>query len=179
MLLIAWLGNPGKQYQQTRHNAWFWAVNFLQQEQDFAERKHEKKRQADITKWNRWWYPVIMIKPQSYMNKSWWPVSQIASFFKIAPKQILILHDEIDFPTGKIKYKQGGSHAGHNGLKSIIHRLGTNEFPRIRIGIDRPTHRDEVINYVLTNTTKQEQYQINNQMPIIKKKIENRMSTLS
>lgn len=94
---------------------------------------------------------VVICKPLTYMNKSGESICKIASFYKIKPEDILVIHDEIDLANGEIQLKKGGGHAGHNGLKSIIQHLGTNTFARIRIGVGRPGTKEEVVDYVLWN----------------------------
>lgn len=103
---------------------------------------------------------VLFLKPMQFMNRSWQSVAQAAHFYKIKPEDILVLHDEIDFPVAKIQLKKGGSSAGHNGLKDIIAKLGTADFRRLRIGIDRPEQQAQVADYVLHAFKKEEKAMI-------------------
>ncbi len=148
MKLIVWLGNPGKKYENTRHNAGFLALD------SFAKREKiswtaNKDRNAEIGKWKIKDEDIIICKPLTFMNKSGESVGKIAQFFKIKPEDILVIHDEIDLPSGQIQMKSWGGHAGHNGLRDIIAKLGTNTFSRIRIGVGRPETKEEVVDYVL------------------------------
>lgn len=172
MFLIAWLWNPWKEYENTRHNAGFIAVDYIRHQRWLPQRTNEKKWHAKVSKGTQLKNNIILVKPQSYMNKSWWPISQILNFFKIPTSNLLILHDEIDFSTGKIKYKKGWSHAGNNGLRDIIDTLGTKEFARIRIGIDKPQNKKDIVQHVLSNFSVAENKIMQTQMPIIQEKIE-------
>lgn len=153
MKLIVGLGNPWPRYTDNRHNIWFVAVERLQELRDFPEMCLESKRHAAISRGEYHDETIILCQPLTYMNRSGWPVSQIAQFFKIAVEDILVIHDEIDLATATIKYKTGGGHAGHNGLRDIIARVWSRDFSRIRIGVDRPAHSDQVADYVLSNFT--------------------------
>jgi len=146
MKLIVGLGNPGDRYQGTRHNAGFWFVERLAADSHTVLRK-DAKFQALVGRHEA--SGVWLILPQSHMNLSGRPVQMLANFFKIAPGEILVAHDELDFPPGTVRIKQGGGVAGHNGLKDISGRLGTHEYWRLRIGIGHPGDREAVTNYVL------------------------------
>ncbi len=106
---------------------------------------------------------VILLKPNTYMNKSGTSIGAVASFYDIDPQDILIIHDEIDFPMAKIALKNGGSHAGHNGLRDTIAHLGTRDFRRLRIGVDRPTVKEMVSDYVLSSFTTDQKIAIENE----------------
>src|SRR3974377_671118 len=141
MKLIVGLGNPGKKYEHTRHNAGFWHVERLAAQTGTAVRKDVKfqalvGRHAASGAW--------LLLPQSFMNLSGVPVQLLASFFKIPPAEILVVHDELDFAPGVAKLKQGGGIAGHNGLKDISGRLGSHDYWRLRIGIGHPGDKDVV-----------------------------------
>jgi PTH1 family peptidyl-tRNA hydrolase len=146
--LLVGLGNPGPEYESTRHNAGFWWV-------DAVARKLGATLQADrsyhglVARVNRADGPVWLLQPQTYMNLSGKSVAALARFFKIAPDEILVAHDELDLLPGQVKLKQGGSHAGHNGLKDIDAQLGSPGYWRLRLGIGHPGVKAEVINYVL------------------------------
>ena len=146
--LIVGLGNPGAEYEGTRHNAGFWWV-------DAAARELGTHLQPDrayhglVARVNRPAGPMWLLQPMTYMNLSGKAVAPLARFFKIAPEQILVVHDELDLPPGQMKLKQGGGNGGHNGLKDIQAQLGSPNFWRLRLGIGHPGVRAEVVNYVL------------------------------
>jgi PTH1 family peptidyl-tRNA hydrolase len=146
MKLIVGLGNPGDKYEATRHNAGFWLVERFAAQTRTGLRK-DAKFQALVGRHEA--SGVWLMLPQSHMNLSGRPVQMLAAFFKIAPADILVAHDELDFPPGTVRMKQGGGAAGHNGLKDISARLGTQDYWRLRIGIGHPGDRNEVSNYVL------------------------------
>ena len=146
--LIVGLGNPGREYEATRHNAGFWWVDAAAAGKS-ASFKPEKKFHglaARLAVSNR---EVWLLKPETFMNLSGRSVSALAGFYKIAPDEILVVHDELDLPPGTVRLKKGGGHGGHNGLKDIIAQLGTPEFWRLRLGIGHPGNRDAVVNFVL------------------------------
>jgi len=146
--LLVGLGNPGPEYEATRHNAGFWFI-------DEAARKlgaHltiERSYSGRVGRTNRSEGPVWLLQPMTFMNLSGKSVVALARFFKIAPNEILVAHDELDLLPGQVKIKLGGSHAGHNGLKDIQAQLGSADFWRLRLGIGHPGVKAEVINYVL------------------------------
>lgn len=135
MKLIIGLGNPGKQYEKTRHNAGFMAVDFLMDKIDLGSFKRQSKFKAEIAEGIIGGKKIIIAKPQTYMNNSGEAVQLLQSFYKIDPEDIIVVYDELDLPLGKIRVRDEGSSAGHNGIKSIIEKLGTDKFMRIRIGI--------------------------------------------
>ena len=136
MHLIIGLGNPSKQYVNTRHNIGFMAIDKLAEYFNFENFKTDKKLKAQITKGTIGEKETILVKPQTFMNNSGQAVIACQNFFKIPAANILVIHDDIDIELGKIKSAQGGGSAGHNGIKSIIELLGTKNFARIRVGID-------------------------------------------
>lgn len=144
--LIVGLGNPGKEYERTRHNAGFWCLERFAAVNGIALRK-EAKYQALVGRHgaNGAW----IVLPQTFMNLSGKPVQMLAGFFKITPEEVLVVHDELDFPAGTAKMKQGGGIAGHNGLRDISHRLGSHDYWRIRVGIGHPGDKNLVHDYVL------------------------------
>jgi len=146
--LVIGLGNPGSQYEHTRHNAGFWFVDELAKAYN-CQFKTEKKYFGDTCTINLDNRTLKVIKPMTFMNRSGQSVASYANFFKIPAEDILVAHDELDFPTGKIRLKTGGGHGGHNGLRDIIARLGNKQFMRLRIGIDHPGTSDQVTEYVL------------------------------
>ena len=148
MKLLVGLGNPGRKYEHTRHNAGFWLIERLAAKSGIALR-NEAKFQALVGRHEVTGTWLLM--PQAYMNASGRPVQMLASFFKIAPQDILVAHDELDFPPGTVRLKLGGGVAGHNGLKDISARLGTHDYWRMRIGIGHPGARDLVTHYLLNS----------------------------
>ena len=149
--LIVGLGNPGPEYEHTRHNAGFWWVDAAARQLGgtLAFDRGYHGLVARVNRPEREGGPVWLLQPMTYMNLSGKSVASLARFFKIEPAQILVVHDELDLPPGQMKLKQGGSAAGHNGLKDIQAQLGTPEFWRLRLGIGHPGHRAEVANFVL------------------------------
>lgn len=152
--MVAGLGNPGGEYENTRHNAGFKAID-------------ELARQAGVTYWKNQLgaevttiqvhdpeaeggrREVLLVKPQSFMNTSGGPISKLCAQNKITVEELLVIHDELDIPEGDVRVKVGGGHAGHNGLRSIIDKLGSRDFSRIRVGIGDPPGRMAVADFVL------------------------------
>jgi PTH1 family peptidyl-tRNA hydrolase len=157
--LIVGLGNPGREYEATRHNAGFWWVDELAR-LHHASFKTDNKFHGLVAKVNLHGHEVCLLKPQTFMNVSGRAVGALAQFFKIEADQVLVVHDELDLPPGSTKLKLGGGHGGHNGLKDIIAHLGTKDFWRLRIGIGHPGERNEVSNFVLNAPRKEEQAMI-------------------
>jgi PTH1 family peptidyl-tRNA hydrolase len=154
MKLIVWLGNPGKDYAKHRHTIGFVIVDNLVQKR-WGVWSLKKEWGAEIAECFVDGQKVIFSKPLLYMNRSWWPTQQIIQFYKIEPKDVLIVHDEIDFPVAKIALKLWGSSWWHNGLKDIIAKFGTQDFWRLRIGVGRPAidSHQSVADYVLENVS--------------------------
>jgi peptidyl-tRNA hydrolase, PTH1 family len=148
--LIVGLGNPGREYEDTRHNVGFWWVDELAQAQKISF-KSEAKFHSLTGRGTAHEHEVLLLKPQTFMNHSGRAVGALAQFYKIAPAEILVVHDELDLQPGIARLKMGGGHGGHNGLKDIITHLGTKDFWRLRLGIGHPGERTEVSNYVLGN----------------------------
>ena len=147
MYLIVGLGNPEEEYSKTRHNMGFNAINKIAKEYgiEVNKKKFQGLYESGIIEDQK----VILIKPQTYMNSSGNSVKEIVDYFKIEKENIIVVYDDMDIEPGKIKIRKKGSAGGHNGMKSIIQMLGTDEFPRIRIGIGRPEHNGDEINYVI------------------------------
>jgi PTH1 family peptidyl-tRNA hydrolase len=135
MYLVIGLGNPGKQYQKTRHNIGFMAVDFLADKLSLPGFRFNKKFKADISQGNFEQQPIILAKPQTFMNNSGEAVELIRSFYKIKLENIIVIYDELDLMFGTIRVRNSGSSAGHKGLESIMNRIGAEKFSRIRIGI--------------------------------------------
>ena len=166
--LVVGLGNPGREYEQTRHNAGFWWVEALAREFGAAFKK-ENKFHGEVAKVGAVW----LLKPLTFMNKSGQSVGALAKFYQILPAEILVAHDEMDLPPGGLKMKTGGA-AGSNGVKDIVGHLGTRDFWRLRIGIGHPREmaeklggdmsRDEVVDYVLHRPDKNDERAIEDAM---------------
>jgi len=146
--LIVGLGNPGADYVDTRHNAGFWLIDEIAAEQGLSFR-FEKRFNADECKFKAHGRDVFLLKPQTFMNRSGQAVAALARYYKIAPGEILVIHDELDLSPGTNRIKQAGGHGGHNGLRDIVNHLGSRDFFRIRVGIGHPGDSKQVINYVL------------------------------
>jgi len=146
--LIVGLGNPGPEYAATRHNAGFWFVDAVAARLRLSLAP-ERGYFGLAARANVGGRPVWLLKPTTYMNLSGKSVATLARFFKIEPAEILVAHDELDLLPGQVKLKQGGSHAGHNGLKDIHAQLGSADYWRLRIGIGHPGVKAAVIDYVL------------------------------
>lgn len=176
--LFVGLGNPGAQYAATRHNAGFWWIDSVAAGNG-CKLLHESKFSGDAGRLKIHANEAWLLKPATFMNKSGRAVAALANFYKIPPEAILVIHDELDLPAGSIKLKKGGGHGGHNGLKDIIACLGTNEFWRMRIGIDHPGDRNAVVNYVLNAPMREEQKlidaAIDNSMPVLPALLEGNM----
>jgi peptidyl-tRNA hydrolase, PTH1 family len=146
--LFVGLGNPGSEYEATRHNAGFWWVDELARELK-VNLVAERGYQARVARASIHGHTVWLLEPQTYMNLSGRSVAALARFYKIPPEEILVVHDELDVVPGQAKLKFGGSHAGHNGLRDIHAQLGTGDYWRLRIGIGHPGVKSEVTNWVL------------------------------
>lgn len=145
-LLIAGLGNPGPTYQWTRHNAGFLFLDRLAHLENISITR--KSFSGLAGEWNRGDDRLILLKPQTFMNLSGRAVMQALQFYKLPLSHLVVIHDELDLPFGTARFKQGGGHGGHNGLRSIMEQLGKGDFIRLRIGIGKPVHGD-TSNYVL------------------------------
>jgi peptidyl-tRNA hydrolase, PTH1 family len=145
--LIVGLGNPGPDYARTRHNAGFWLVDELARRLGGSFRS-EPRHQGDLAKVRMDDTELWLLKPMSFMNRSGGPVRSVAGFYKIPVESILVAYDDLDFPPGVVRLKQGGGSAGHNGIRDIAPQVG-DQFWRLRIGIGHPADRSQVLNYVL------------------------------
>ena len=146
--LIVGLGNPGADYVDTRHNAGFWLIDEIAADLGLGFR-FEKRFSAEECKFKAQGHDLFLQKPQTFMNRSGQSVAALARYYKIAPEEILVIHDELDLSPGTNRIKQAGGHGGHNGLRDIINHLGSRDFFRIRVGIGHPGDSKQVINYVL------------------------------
>lgn len=155
--LIVGLGNPGAEYENTRHNAGAIFVEMLARRHS-ASLRSDKKFLGELGQATIAGHTVRLLIPTTYMNLSGQSVGALANFYKIPPESILVAHDELDIPPGSARYKQGGGHGGHNGLKDIIAKLSNSrDFVRLRIGIGHPGHSKQVVNFVLSKPPQQEQ----------------------
>lgn len=146
--LFVGLGNPGPEYDATRHNAGFWWVDAIARELK-TSLSMDKSYHGLVARTTVHGQTVWLLEPQTWMNASGKSVAALARFFKIKPEEILVAHDELDITPGEAKLKLGGSHAGHNGLRDIHAQLGTDSYWRLRIGVGHPGVKSEVINWVL------------------------------
>lgn len=146
--LFVGLGNPGPEYEATRHNAGFWWIDALARDWKL-HLQPERSYHGLVARTSVHGQNVWLLEPQTFMNLSGKSVGALARFFKIAPEEILVVHDELDIVPGQAKLKFGGSHAGHNGLRDIHAQLGTGDYWRLRIGIGHPGVKSEVIHWVL------------------------------
>jgi PTH1 family peptidyl-tRNA hydrolase len=156
--LIVGLGNPGRQYDKTRHNAGFWFVDELARRYS-ANFKLESRFSGEVSKANIEGHTVWLLKPTTFMNKSGLAARQLASFYKIPVENILIAHDELDLSSGTVRLKSSGGHGGHNGLRDLHAHL-TKEYWRLRIGVGHPGDRNKVVDYVLSQTSKNDAIEI-------------------
>lgn len=147
--LVVFLGNPGTKYNGTRHNAGFMAADAMAKEFNIAINKLRfKALTATVTIGGE---KVLLMKPQTYMNLSGEAVGQAAKFYKISPEHVIVVSDEVAMPIGKLRIRKSGSAGGHNGLKDIIRHLGTQDFPRIRMGVGAAPHPDyDMADWVLS-----------------------------
>ena len=155
MYIVAGLGNPGREYDMTRHNIGFEAIDYIADNKNVKVNKLKYKALYGETKIGT--EKVYLVKPQTYMNLSGESIREFCSFFKVPPENVIIINDDISLDTGKIRIRAKGSAGGHNGLKSIIYQLNSDNFPRIRIGVGAPKHEDyELADYVLGRFSKDE-----------------------
>jgi PTH1 family peptidyl-tRNA hydrolase len=153
--IIVGLGNPGPEHQVTRHNAGFWFVDVLAQRHGVEFRDY-RKFSGETARISVSGQDIVLLKPTTYMNRSGLSVRQLSEFYKIAPDEVLVAHDELDLPVGSARLKHGGGHGGHNGLRDTIAHIG-DSFWRLRLGIGHPGNKTEVIDYVLTRAPRAEE----------------------
>lgn len=149
MFIIAGLGNPGKEYENTRHNAGFMAIDALADKlgADVSERKHKALCGRAVIGGEK----VILLKPQTFMNSSGESLRAAADYYKVSPDHVLVIFDDISLEPGQLRIRAKGSAGGHNGIKSIIAHLGTQEFPRVRVGVGAKPPRMDLADYVLSH----------------------------
>jgi PTH1 family peptidyl-tRNA hydrolase len=160
IVMVVGLGNPGSDYENTRHNAGALFVEALAREAGQTLRP-EKKYHGLYARIQWQGLDLHLLNPSTFMNRSGTAIKALADFFKISPEQILVAHDELDLPPGTAKLKKGGGHGGHNGLRDTIAHLGTNDFQRLRLGIGHPGDSRKVTGFVLGRLGKQETEQLN------------------
>ncbi|WP_269617830.1 aminoacyl-tRNA hydrolase [Zhongshania sp. BJYM1] len=158
--LIVGLANPGPQYHDTRHNAGAWFVSELARQQG-CTLTSEARFFGDTARIHYHGHDLRLLIPTTFMNRSGQAIAALANFYKISPEAILVAHDELDIPPGTARYKNGGGHGGHNGLRDTIAQLGNNShFHRLRVGIGHPGHASQVTNYVLGKPPAEERISI-------------------
>ena len=157
MYLIAGLGNPEEEYERTRHNMGFDVINKLSEKYDIKVNK---------TKFNSLYgtgtiegEKVILLKPQTFMNLSGQAVRDFISFYKLTPKELIVVYDDLDIEPGSIRIRKQGSPGSHNGMKSVTHELGTEDFCRVRVGIGNPEYKGDLLNFIL-NKIPDNQYEV-------------------
>ena len=153
------LGNPGPEYEHTRHNAGFWFVDAVARAQG-AHFRQEKKFHGEVARFHTSGHDIWLLKPDTFMNLSGQAVQALARFYKIDLKHILVAHDDLDLPPGVARLKQGGGHGGHNGLRDIISKMGGNGFQRLRLGIGHPGDKQKVTGHVLKKSSTDDQVEI-------------------
>lgn len=160
MKVIIGLGNPGKEYEHTRHNVGFQCVDVLREKFNLPEFKLQKKFHAEITEGIFSEEKILLIKPQTFMNASGKAVAALVHFYQIAPKDLWVIYDDVDLPLGKIRVRRDGSAGSHNGMKSVIASLGFQNFPRIRIGVESrgasAPQQQDIVSFVLNPFIKKE-----------------------
>lgn len=148
MRLLVGLGNPGEQYVATRHNIGFLFLDYLAQRHGISL-KNESKWEAEAGRGSLWGEPVFLLKPQTYMNRSGQAAGKVARFYRLAPEDLVVFHDEIDLPFGTARVARGRGAGGHNGVRSLMDHLGSRDFLRFRIGVGRPPGERAAAGYVL------------------------------
>ncbi len=168
--LIVGLGNPGPKYETTRHNAGFLCIENMENKLGFKAKKLKFHALMGDTKIAN--KKVLVIKPQTMMNNSGVSVGECASFYKIPPQNVIVIFDDISLEPGKLRIKRKGSAGGHNGIKSIIAHLGTEEFPRIKLGVGKKPHPDyDLADWVLSNFPKKD-------IPLMREAMDNALEAL-
>jgi PTH1 family peptidyl-tRNA hydrolase len=169
--LIVGLGNPGSRYDATRHNIGFRVIDTLGEAHRFAARGHLPT--AEYWEGAIEAQPAVLAKPLTYMNASGKAVVDLCTHFSLDPTDLIVVHDDLDLPLGRIQLKMDGGDAGHYGVRSIIEHLGTGGFTRIRVGIGRPANKDEVVAFVLSHFLPDELSRVNEAIRHAVEKIEN------
>ncbi len=155
IMMLAGLGNPGSKYTRTRHNIGFSVIDEVAGL--FSLSIDKSRFDALYSSGTYGGTRIILVKPQSFMNRSGFPIQRICSYFRINPSDLVVVHDDIDLEFGKLKLVKNRGHGGHNGIKSIIQTLGTKDFIRVKIGVGRPHEQNNVISHVLSTFSKEEE----------------------
>ncbi|WP_245649021.1 aminoacyl-tRNA hydrolase [Magnetovibrio blakemorei] len=163
------LGNPGEKYARNRHNIGFMAADEIVRRHSFSP--YRAKFQGEIAEGKIGTHRVLVLKPQTFMNESGRSVKEVVTFYKIAPEDILVLHDELDLAPGKLRVKRGGGHAGHNGLRSLHAHVG-DVYTRVRLGIGHPGSKEQVTGHVLNDFAKADQDWMTPQLDAVADNIE-------
>ena len=156
--IISGLGNPGEKYKNNRHNAGLWFIDMLAEKYD-AQFVYQKKLSGHVSKIHMAESSIQLFRPDTFMNQSGQAIQKLLHYYQVEPQEILVAHDEIDFPVAQIRLKNAGGHGGHNGLRSIISHIGDG-FWRLRIGVGHPGHKDQVTSYVLGDASQNETMEI-------------------
>jgi len=189
MKLIVGLGNPGEKYEGTRHNIGFETLDHLLKKYESLDNStwdQSKKTKSDIKKIEICAIPTLLAKPITYMNNSGLAVTLLLQYYKIQPQEMIVIHDDLDLPLGKIQIRFGGGTAGHNGIESIIASIGTEKFTRIRMGIGhpkkiidpeepqkiKPKNNGSISSYVISNFTEKEHKDVRNMKKHTQKQLE-------
>lgn len=177
MKCIVGLGNPGRKYKRTRHNVGFMIIDELLDRYKWKLNQNKFKGKYSLEHYNG--ERVILLQPQTYMNLSGESVKELTNFYQIKTEDILVIYDDIDLPTGKIRLREKGGHGGHNGVRSVIDQLDTKDFKRLRIGVGRPPGSMTVVDYVLAPFPKKEQEDVNLSIKLAADACENWINTSS
>lgn len=169
MYLVVGLGNPGEKYARNRHNIGFMAADEIVRRHSFSP--YRAKFQGELAEGKIGTHKVLVLKPQTFMNESGRSVKEVVTFYKIAPEDILVLHDELDLAPGKLRVKRGGGHAGHNGLRSLHAHIG-DVYTRVRLGIGHPGSKEQVTGHVLNDFAKADQDWMTAQLDAVADNIE-------
>lgn len=161
MFMIVGLGNPGKAYENTRHNVGFWVIEKIAEKLNIKVDKKQGKALVQIAYWDG--KKVLLVKPQTFMNLSGQAVMELLNYYQDQIEDLIIIHDDLDLPPGQLRFKKGGGTGGHNGLKSIVQYLNSQDFDRLKIGIGRPQHSD-VKDFVLTGFSKEERVEVDKEV---------------
>lgn len=154
MFVILGIGNPGKKYEGTRHNIGFIAMDYMAEK--YGIKINKIKHKALIGEGTIAGEKVLLVKPQTYVNLSGESLREICAYYKVPPKDVIVIHDDVSLPCGKLRIRQKGSDGGHNGLKSIIYQLASDEFTRIKIGVGAPPEHYDMADWVLGHFSKEE-----------------------
>ncbi|MDX1519988.1 MAG: aminoacyl-tRNA hydrolase [Gammaproteobacteria bacterium] len=154
--LVVGLGNPGPEYSATRHNAGFWCVDRIADRYNLQFRS-DAKFSGELARLSSQGLDCWLLKPATFMNDSGRSIQALLAYYRIAVERMLVIHDEIDLPPGTVRLKTGGGHGGHNGLRDIIEKIGSNAFSRVRIGVGHPGSKDQVVSSVLGRASAEDQ----------------------